>query len=160
MVRSAWWMVGLTGLRVARACYVLCVSVIYGYVQELGIGRWPGFRAVRGLFRFRSEAERQLYTLCSYKIQVHGYLAPGHRLLAATGCAVPKCSRHPKKTSTLTCNWPTITGSPIELAAFLFSILDSKCWLGAFNVCFGLVLLFFPSFFFLVALSSTGRLIV
>ena len=62
---------------------VLCVSVIYGYVQELGIGRWPGFRAVRGLFRFRSEAERQLYTLCSYKIQVHGYLAPGHRLLAA-----------------------------------------------------------------------------
>ena len=52
----------------------------------------------------------------------------------------------PKRTSTL---WRT-TVPPINLATFLFSILDSKRRLGTFKVSFGLILLML--FFFLMAL--------
>jgi hypothetical protein len=47
---------------------------------------------------------------------------------------------------------------PINLATFLFSILDSKRRLGTFKFSFGLILLIL--FFFLMALSLTERLIV
>ena len=47
---------------------------------------------------------------------------------------------------------------PINLATFLFSILDSKRRLGTFRVFFGLILLIL--FSFLMALFLTGRLFV
>jgi len=49
-------------------------------------------------------------------------------------------------------------GPHINLATFLFSILDSKRRLDAFKVFFGLILLIL--FSFLMALFFTGRLIV
>ena len=52
----------------------------------------------------------------------------------------------------------TALGPPINLATFLFSILDSKRRLGTFKISFGLILLIL--FFFLMALFLTGRLIV
>ena len=67
--------------------------------------------------------------------------------------------------STLTSRWHQrgqalwrTTGPPINLATFLFSILDSKRRLGTFKVFFGLILLIL--FSFLMALFLTGRLIV